>query len=74
MAAFELPVPNPVTRVIELRDDPSTAALDREHSVARPWETKTGGLPLRVAGAMNPGEKAIMRVKRSPFVITSERA
>jgi hypothetical protein len=47
VAAFELPVPNPVTRVIELRDDPSTAALYREHSVARP----VGDEDLRLAPA-----------------------
>jgi hypothetical protein len=38
------------------------------------WETKTGGSPLRAAGAMNPGEKAITCLKRSPLVRPSDRA
>jgi len=59
MGAVEFPVANLVTCVIELRDDPSTAALDREHPIVRPVGDEDGGLPLRLAGTMNPGEKAI---------------
>jgi hypothetical protein len=47
VAAFELQVPNPVTRVIELRDDPAAAEVYREHSVARP----VGDEDLRLAPA-----------------------
>ena len=44
MAAVELPVANLVACVIQLRDDPSTAALDREHPVARPVGDEHGRL------------------------------
>src|SRR5215207_10344188 len=44
MWAVELPVANPVTCAIELRDDPSATALDREHPVTRPMGDEDGRL------------------------------
>src|SRR5215204_1187247 len=44
VGAIELPVAYLVTCVIELRDDPSTAALDREHPVARSVRDEDGRL------------------------------
>ena len=44
MGAVELPVADKVTCAIELRDDPSAAALDREHPVARPVGDEDGRL------------------------------
>src|SRR3954449_12989299 len=44
MGAVELPVADTVTCVVELRDYPSAAALDREHPVARPVGDEDGRL------------------------------
>src|SRR5215210_9298929 len=44
MGAVELPVTNLVTCAIELRDDPSAAALDREHPIVRPVGDEYGRL------------------------------
>src|SRR5215218_11099595 len=44
MGTIELPVVDLVACAIELRDDPSTAVLDREHPVARPVGDEDGRL------------------------------
>src|SRR5688572_26287525 len=44
MGAVELPVADLVACAIELRDDPSTAALDREHPIVRPVGDEDGRL------------------------------
>src|ERR671917_2965267 len=44
MGTIELPVANLVACVIELRDDPSTATLDREHPIVRPVGDEDGWL------------------------------
>src|SRR5215217_4848806 len=46
MGAVELPVADLVACAIELRDDPSTAALDRKHPVVRPVGYEDGWLTL----------------------------
>src|SRR5215211_9035342 len=54
MGTIELPVVDLVACPIELRDDPSTAVLDREHPVARPVGNEDGWLTPAVPRGHEP--------------------